>query len=78
MQSVVHLPGSMESECCNACVDVECLVQVVDQRSMQLALNFCHESNNPYFRLCYNSLGAFGTVNHLHFQVQIVATPLLE
>lgn len=36
---------------------------------MQLALNFCHESNNPYFRLCYNSLGAFGTVNHLHFQV---------
>ncbi|KAK9844518.1 hypothetical protein WJX74_003514 [Apatococcus lobatus] len=51
------------------------LHQVVDQRSMQLALNLCHESNNPYFRLCYNSLGAFGTVNHLHFQAYFLAAP---
>ena len=60
----------MEPDVGNTVVDDACLMQVVDQRSMQLALNFCHESNNPYFRLCYNSLGAFGTVNHLHFQVR--------
>jgi len=27
------------------------------------------EAANPYFRLGYNSLGAFATINHLHFQV---------
>ncbi|MCI85739.1 GDP-L-galactose phosphorylase, partial [Trifolium medium] len=26
------------------------------------------EAGNPYFRLGYNSLGAFATINHLHFQ----------
>ena len=36
---------------------------------MLLALHFCQEAQNPYFRLCYNSLGAYATVNHLHFQV---------
>lgn len=45
------------------------LTQLVDQASMRLALQFCEHSNNPYFRLCYNSLGAYGTINHLHFQV---------
>lgn len=24
---------------------------------------------NPYFRLAFNSLGAYGTINHLHYQV---------
>lgn len=46
------------------------LAQLVDQTSIRLALQFCEHSNNPYFRLCYNSLGAFGTINHLHFQVR--------
>lgn len=27
------------------------------------------EAESPYFRLGYNSLGAFATINHLHFQV---------
>jgi hypothetical protein len=27
------------------------------------------EAASPYFRLGYNSLGAFATINHLHFQV---------
>ena len=45
------------------------LNQLVDKESMRLALQFCHAADNPYFRLCYNSLGAYGTVNHLHFQV---------
>lgn len=46
------------------------LTQLVDQKSMRLALQFCEHSSNPYFRLCYNSLGAYGTINHLHFQVR--------
>lgn len=45
------------------------LNQQVDVESLQLALQFAHEANNPYFRLAFNSLGAYGTVNHLHFQV---------
>ncbi len=44
-------------------------MQIVDTRSLLLALHFCREAQNPYFRLCYNSLGAYATVNHLHFQV---------
>lgn len=27
------------------------------------------EAADPFFRLGYNSLGAFATINHLHFQV---------
>ncbi len=49
------------------------LNQQVDVESLQLALQFAHEANNPYFRLAFNSLGAYGTVNHLHFQVCAVA-----
>ena len=44
------------------------LNQQVDAMSLQLALQFAHEANNPFFRLAFNSLGAYGTVNHLHFQ----------
>lgn len=51
------------------------LTQLVDQTSMRLALQFCKNSNNPYFRLCYNSLGAYGTINHLHFQGYFLQAP---
>ena len=43
-------------------------MQVVDQTSMLFALQCANEVDNPFFRLGYNSLGAFGTINHLHFQ----------
>lgn len=33
------------------------------------------EAGNPYFRVGYNSLGAFATINHLHFQAYYLATP---
>ena len=33
------------------------------------------EAANPYFRLGYNSLGAFATINHLHFQAYYLAMP---
>ena len=52
------------------------LNQQVDVESLQLALQFAHEANNPYFRLAFNSLGAYGTVNHLHFQVCTSIVPL--
>ena len=50
------------------------LNQQVDPGTLRLALHFAHEAGNPYFRLAFNSLGAYGTVNHLHFQV---SAPLL-
>ena len=46
-----------------------CCPQLVDARSLQLALHFAKAADNPYFRIGYNSLGAYGTINHLHFQV---------
>ena len=51
------------------------LPQLVDVSSLALALRFASECDNPYLRLCYNSLGAYGTVNHLHFQAYFMATP---
>ena len=48
---------------------LECLPQRIDNESFLLALYMAAEAGNPYFRLGYNSLGAFATINHLHFQV---------
>uniref|UniRef100_A0A453HKL0 GDP-L-galactose phosphorylase 1 n=2 Tax=Aegilops tauschii TaxID=37682 RepID=A0A453HKL0_AEGTS len=33
------------------------------------------EAASPYFRLGYNSLGAFATINHLHFQAYYLSVP---
>lgn len=51
------------------------LPQRIDQDSFLLALYMAAEANNPYFRLGYNSLGAFATINHLHFQAYYLAAP---
>ncbi|CAL5354448.1 unnamed protein product [Camellia sinensis] len=48
---------------------LECLPQRIDRVSFLLALYMEAEAGNPYFRLGYNNLGAFATINHLHFQV---------
>ena len=45
------------------------LPQRIDPESFLLALQMAAEAASPYFRLGYNSLGAFATINHLHFQV---------
>lgn len=50
---------------------LECLPQRIDRDSLLLALQMAAEAANPYFRLGYNSLGAFATINHLHFQVLV-------
>ncbi|CAL5416190.1 unnamed protein product [Camellia sinensis] len=54
---------------------LECLPQRIDRVSFLLALYMATEAGNPYFRLGYNSLGAFATINHLHFQAYYLAVP---
>ncbi|KAI3717910.1 hypothetical protein L1987_69824 [Smallanthus sonchifolius] len=54
---------------------LECLPQRIDNESLLLALYMASEAANPYFRLGYNSLGAFATINHLHFQAYYLAVP---
>eukprot|EP00195_Chlamydomonas_chlamydogama_P015596 CAMPEP_0202902956 /NCGR_PEP_ID=MMETSP1392-20130828/19646_1 /ASSEMBLY_ACC=CAM_ASM_000868 /TAXON_ID=225041 /ORGANISM="Chlamydomonas chlamydogama, Strain SAG 11-48b" /LENGTH=481 /DNA_ID=CAMNT_0049589861 /DNA_START=532 /DNA_END=1977 /DNA_ORIENTATION=- len=49
--------------------------QLVDTYTVQLALHFAKEADNPYFRVGYNSLGAYATINHLHFQAYYLAAP---
>ncbi|KAG2244833.1 hypothetical protein Bca52824_093305 [Brassica carinata] len=53
---------------------LDCLPQRIDHKSLLLALHMATEAANPYFRLGYNSLGAFATINHLHFQVHQILT----
>ncbi|KAJ8432156.1 hypothetical protein Cgig2_006858 [Carnegiea gigantea] len=53
----------------------ECLPQRIDHESFLLALYMAIEAGSPYFRLGYNSLGAFATINHLHFQAYYLANP---
>ncbi|KAH1063178.1 hypothetical protein J1N35_028165 [Gossypium stocksii] len=53
----------------------ECLPQRIDRENFLLALHMAAEAGNPYFRLGYNSLGAFATINHLHFQAYYLAVP---
>ncbi|KAK2986713.1 hypothetical protein RJ640_010938 [Escallonia rubra] len=44
------------------------LPQRIDHESFFLALHLAKEAADPFFRIGYNSLGAFATINHLHFQ----------
>ncbi|KAJ8766566.1 hypothetical protein K2173_023813 [Erythroxylum novogranatense] len=53
----------------------ECLPQRIDRESLLLALYMAAEARNTFFRLGYNSLGAFATINHLHFQAYYLAVP---
>jgi GDP-L-galactose phosphorylase len=48
---------------------LDCLPQNLDPSTTRLALHFALEVGNPYLRVGFNSLGAFATINHLHFQV---------
>jgi GDP-L-galactose phosphorylase len=53
----------------------ECLPQRIDHDNLLLAIHMAAEAGDPYFRLGYNSLGAFATINHLHFQAYYLAVP---
>ncbi|XP_058107899.1 GDP-L-galactose phosphorylase 2-like isoform X1 [Magnolia sinica] len=54
---------------------LDCLPQRIDHQSFLLALHMAAEAGNPFFRLGYNSLGAFATINHLHFQAYYLSVP---
>ncbi|MCO5581389.1 hypothetical protein L7F22_035272 [Adiantum nelumboides] len=54
---------------------VERIPQRIDVETLLLAINMAIEAQNPFFRLGYNSLGAFATINHLHFQAYYLAVP---
>lgn len=51
------------------------LPQCIDPDSFLLAMHMAAEAGSPAFRLGYNSLGAFATINHLHFQAYYMALP---
>ena len=54
---------------------LDCLPQQIDHDSLLLALHFAEEASDPFFRVGYNSLGAFATINHLHFQAYYLSAP---
>ncbi|KAK3409428.1 hypothetical protein EUGRSUZ_J01552 [Eucalyptus grandis] len=54
---------------------LDCLPQRIDHMSFFLALSLAKEAADPFFRVGYNSLGAFATINHLHFQAYYLASP---
>src|SRR5262249_16155744 len=56
----------------------ECLPQRIDHESFSFALYMAAEAGNPFFRLGYNSFGAFDNINHLHFQVYCPPRHLLR
>jgi hypothetical protein len=49
---------------------LDSLPQAMTASTFMQALHFAREADNPYFRVGYNSLGAYATINHLHFQVR--------
>lgn len=55
---------------------LDLLPQRIDRESFLLALYLSKEARNPYFKVGYNSLGAFATINHLHFQAFYLPMPL--
>jgi GDP-L-galactose phosphorylase len=51
------------------------LPQALTPDTLLLALNMASEAANPYFRVGFNSLGAYATINHLHFQAYYLHAP---
>lgn len=51
------------------------LPQQIQPHLLQVAIEMVAESANPFFRAGYNSLGAYATINHLHFQAYYMMAP---
>lgn len=49
--------------------------QLVDESNLTLALHLADEANNEHLRVGYNSLGAYGTINHMHYQAYYMQHP---
>jgi GDP-L-galactose phosphorylase len=54
---------------------LDSLPQQIEQPELLLALQMAKSSDNPYMRVGYNSLGAYATINHLHFQAYYLMAP---
>lgn len=54
---------------------LDSLPQQIAQPELLLALQMAKSSDNPYMRVGYNSLGAYATINHLHFQAYYLKAP---
>ena len=54
---------------------LDCLPQQATPDTVLSCLAFVKASKNPYFRAGFNSLGAYGTINHLHFQAYYLHAP---
>jgi len=52
------------------------LPQLLSPETLRLALQFAQEAANPYLRVGFNSLGAYATINHLHFQAYYLAATM--
>lgn len=51
------------------------LPQQIQPDTLLTAIEMVAESANPFFRAGYNSLGAYATINHLHFQAYYLMAP---
>lgn len=54
---------------------LSCLPQQIAAAPLLTALHLAAETDSVYFRLGYNSLGAYASVNHLHFQGYYLYAP---
>ncbi|KAK2580914.1 hypothetical protein KPH14_005983 [Odynerus spinipes] len=56
---------------------LQCLPQSMTQYSLQKAVELLLLSSSPYFRVAYNSLCAFASVNHLHWHLYYLKHKML-
>lgn len=54
---------------------LDLLPQQIQPELLLNAIEMVAESANPFFRAGYNSLGAYATINHLHFQAYYLMAP---
>lgn len=52
------------------------LSQILTKQSICLAIDVLQSFNDKYYRIGYNSLGAFASVNHLHLHLMYIETDL--
>lgn len=57
---------------------LQCQPQLLTTDFVLYGLHFARQLNHPHMRVGYNSLGAFATINHLHFQVRACADARLR
>lgn len=56
---------------------LQCLPQSMTQYSLQKAVELLLLSSSPYFRVAYNSLCAFASINHLHWHLYYLKQRML-